>query len=132
MNQEERNILINLQIEKSMSMLEQVQVGLDNSMWDMVANRLYYAIFHAVVALLISRGCQVGTHKGAMIQFQQHFVRTGLFSKEEGHLYSRMQQLREEGDYNCFIQTSEQEITPFVEPTKLLIEKIKMTIVASK
>ena len=132
MNQEERNILINLQIEKSMSMLEQVQVGLDNSMWDMVANRLYYAIFHAVVALLISRGCQVGTHKGAMIQFQQHFVRTGLFSKEEGHLYSRMQQLREESDYNCFIQTSEQEITPFVEPTKLLIEKIKMTIVASK
>ena len=121
---EERKVLVGLQLEKSQSMLQQMQLGIDNEMWDMVANRLYYALFHAVGALLINEGIQVGTHKGAFLRFHEMFVKTGKFSKEESHMYSRLQQLREEGDYNCYIQTSEDEILPFVEPTRQLISKI--------
>lgn len=122
---EERQILVKLQLEKTEAMLLQMQLGIDHRMWDMVANRVYYAVFHAVSALLIDSEIEVGSHKGAAIRFQQHFVRTGIFSSQEAHMYSRLQQLREEGDYNCYIQTSEEEIMAYIEPAKAFILKIE-------
>ena len=124
MNDEDRATIVGLQIEKAQAMLRQAQLGVEHEMWDMVANRLYYAVFHAVSALLIKSGIEVGTHKGAAIRFQMHFVRTGVFTIEESHMYSRLQQLREEGDYNCYIQSSETEILPYLEPAKAFVEKI--------
>lgn len=128
---EERRILVGLQLEKAQSMLVQMQLGIDNRMWDMVANRVYYAVFHAVSALLINSEIEVGSHKGAAIRFQQHFVKTGVFNSQEAHMYSRLQQLREEGDYNCYIRTSEDEIMPYIEQAKSFIQKIEDLLVIS-
>lgn len=125
---EDRNILVGLQIEKAQAMLLQMQVGIEHRMWDMVANRVYYAVFHAVSALLINSEIEVGSHKGAAIRFQKHFVKTGIFSPQEAHMYSRLQQLREEGDYNCYIQTSEEEIMAYIEPAREFIAKIESMI----
>jgi uncharacterized protein (UPF0332 family) len=36
--------------------------------------------------------------------------------------------LRERGDYNCFVDATEDEIVPLIEPLKALIAKIKMKI----
>ena len=63
--------------------------------WDVVANRLYYAVFHAVSALLIKGGYKVGTHKGAMLMFGQNYVKTGIFTAEDSKLYSNLQMMRE-------------------------------------
>lgn len=127
---EERKIVVDLQLEKSQSMLIQMQLGIDNKMWDMVANRVYYAVFHAVSALLINDEIEVGSHKGAAIRFQQHFVKTGIFTPNEAHMYSRLQQLREEGDYNCYIKTNEDEIMLYIEPARAFIKKIEELISA--
>ena len=48
-------------------------------LWDVVANRLYYAVFHAVSALLIKDGHKVNTHKGTLVMFGQNYVKTGIF-----------------------------------------------------
>ena len=45
---EERAILVNLEYEKGKSFLEQAEKIVELGYWDMVANRLYYAMFHAV------------------------------------------------------------------------------------
>lgn len=128
---EERTIVVNLEIEKAKTMLLQTDLSVENKMWDLTANRLYYGAFHAVCALLIYNGIQVGTHKGAQIMLNKEFVQKGIISQEEGHLYARLQQLREEGDYNCYIQTTEEEITPYIDATKSLIAKVEK-LVASK
>lgn len=41
-----------------------------------------------------------------------------------GKLYSQLQTMREKGDYNCIYQTSEDEVTPMIEPATNLIKKI--------
>ena len=96
--------------------------------WDTLVNRMYYAVFHAVSALLIHSSMHVHTHKGALIVFNKEFVRTGIFTVEEGHLFSQLEGLRERGDYNCFIDATEEEIVPLIKPLKALIEKIKQII----
>ena len=89
---------------------------------------MYYAAFHSVSALLIHNAIQVHSHKGAIINFNKEFVRTGIFTIEEGRLFSQLESLRERGDYNCFIDASEEEIVPLIEPLKALIAKIKTLI----
>ena len=128
LSSEERRIIVGLELEKANSMLLQTGMSIENKMWDLTANRLYYAAFHAVCALLIHNGIHVGTHKGAQVMFNKEFVQKGEMSVADNHLFSRLQQLREEGDYNCYIETTKEEIMPYVESTKEFIVKISNLI----
>jgi uncharacterized protein (UPF0332 family) len=121
---EERQIIVQLELEKAQSIMAQIENLRVLKYWDNIANRLYYAIFHAVSALLINDGHSVNTHKGVVVLFGQHYVRTNIFSMDDGKLYSQLQTMREKGDYNCAYQTSEDEIEPLIEPAQILVDKI--------
>lgn len=124
LTEEERKIIVKFELEKAQSIMTQIEALKNLGYWDNVANRLYYAIFHAVSALLIHDGHSVNTHKGVVVMFGQHYVRTGIFNMEDGRLYSQLQTIREKGDYNCVYQTSEEEVLPMITPTTNLIERI--------
>ena len=124
LTEEERRIIVQLEIEKAQSIMAQIESLKVLRYWDNIANRLYYAIFHAVSALLINDGHSVNTHKGVVVLFGQHYIRTGIFDMADGKLYSQLQTMREKGDYNCTYQTSEDEVLPLIEPAHILINKI--------
>ena len=128
LSDEERRIMVELELERAEKIVQQFPTLRDQQYWDTLVNRMYYAAFHAVSALLIHSAMQIHTHRGALIAFNKEFVRTGIFTPEEGQLFSQLEGLRERGDYNCFIDTTEEEIVPMIEPLKALIAKIKSTI----
>ena len=128
LKEEDRRIMVELEWERVSRTLREMQVQLDNELWAMVANRLYYALFHAVSALLITDHHEVGTHRGAVNRFHLYYVKPGIFTYEEGQLYSRLQSLRENGEYNCTIEISRDDAVEKIEPTRQLIEKIKQYI----
>ena len=128
LKEEERRIIVEMELDKAERIFAEQKLLRDGALWGTLANRLYYALFHAVSALLISEGYEVGTHKGAVIRFQQYFVKTKLFSVDDGRFYSQMQTMRENADYNCSYDVSEEEVLERIEPTRLLIEKIKQYI----
>ncbi|MBR1503996.1 MAG: HEPN domain-containing protein [Prevotella sp.] len=125
---EDRRIIVTLELERVDKTLKEMDIQRRNGLWGMVANRLYYALFHAVSALLISDQHEVGTHRGAVNRFSLYYVKTGIFTNEEGRLYSQLQSLREDGDYNCSIDIQQNEAEEKIEPTLKLIEKIKQYI----
>ena len=125
LKEEERRVLITLELEKSEKTLTEMEVQLQNSLWGMAANRLYYALFHAVSALLISDNHDVGTHRGAVNKFSLFYVKTGIFTPAEGRLYSQLQKLREDGDYNCSIDVDQSDVEGKVLPTRQLIAHIR-------
>ena len=128
LKEEDRKVLVMLELEKAEKTLIQLDVQLQAQLWEMAANRLYYSLFHAVSALLINDHHEVGTHRGAVNKFSLYYVKEGVFTKEEGRLYSRLQRLREDGDYNCSIDVEQDEVEEKIEPTRQLIEKIKRYI----
>ncbi|MBO7481799.1 MAG: hypothetical protein J6T63_06805 [Bacteroidales bacterium] len=79
-------------------------------------------------ALLINDGHEVGTHKGAVIRFQQYYVKTQIFSVDDGRFYSQLQTLRESADYNCSFEVAEEDVLSRIESARLFIEKIKKYI----
>ena len=125
---EERQIMVTLEMEKAERFFIQAKKNAEILEWDVVANRLYYSLFHAVSALLIHDGHKVGSHKGAVMVFGQHYVRTGIFTAQEGRFYSQLQTMREKADYNSAWQTTEDIIAPVIEPVGQFIEKIRTRV----
>ena len=88
---------------------------------DVVANRIFYAAFHTVSALLINDHIEVRSHKGAGLMFGQKYVIPGIFSADDGRLYAKLQDLREKSDYNLVYQSSEDEMAPHIEKTRVRV-----------
>lgn len=128
LNEEGRKILVQLQLEKAEKNFSQIEQLRQLGYWDNIANRLYYALFHAVSALLINDGHNISSHRGAVGTFGQLYVLSGVFSVEEGKHYARLQTLREKSDYNCRYEATEEDIAPKIEPTRQLIDKIRRII----
>ncbi len=128
LTQEERAIIVGLELEKADKFLLQATAVASLALWDVVANRIYYAAFHAISALLINDHLEVRSHKGAGLMFGQKYVIPGIFSPDDGHLYAKLQDLREKSDYNLVYQSNEEEMAPLIEKTKDLIERIKAKV----
>lgn len=125
MTDEERDIAACLLIEKAERNFEQAQKNADMGYWDLVANRLYYSVFHAVNALMLMDGIHTGMHKGTSAMFGKHYVLTGKFSREEGILYSRLQTMRERADYQNTFSFPEETGLKLISNTEQLLNRIK-------
>lgn len=94
-----RSLLIKLELEKADKMMNEAKFCATSNMWNLVGNRLYYSIFHGVIALLLKKEVSIRSHKGACRMFSLHYVYTGEFSVDDQVLYSRLQTIRERADY---------------------------------
>ena len=121
---EERKTLVGLEMKKARETYEDIGILINANRLNGAANRMYYAVFHAVCALLINDGHQVNTHKGSHALFNLHYIKTGILPKEYGQLYSQLQTMREESDYNCAYDVEIDELQQRFEPAKRLIEDI--------
>ena len=124
LNDEERQIIVNLEQEKALNTFAELEVLRQAGLWNNIANRLYYAAFHAVSALLIHDHYNVGSHQGAVIMLHQYYVKPGILSKEDGAFYSQLQTMREKSDYNCTYNATEEDTLPRIEQTKQFIDRI--------
>lgn len=128
LNDEERRTMVGLQMEKAYRFMEQAEMVRGLQQWDLAANRYYYACFHAVQALFIYNGLASKTHTGMLSQFGLHFIKTGIIEDRLGAFLTRMEQLREKGDYNCLYSINEEELITIVEPAHELVKVISKLI----
>jgi uncharacterized protein len=90
---------IALYIQNAHEMLEASRVLLDNDFYTSAINRVYYAVFYAANALLVTKGLSQGKHSGVISAFRQHFIKTGLIAPEYSKIYGRLMEDRHESDY---------------------------------
>lgn len=128
LSDEERKIIVSREFQKAVQFMKQAEANAKIEIWDVVANRLYYSVFHAVSALLIKDGHKVGTHKGVVMMFGMYYVKTGLITEDEGALYSQLQTMREKADYNCAFEAREKDIKYMMPLANSLLEKIHKMI----
>ena len=64
MNDQDRHQLINYRIKRAYQTLEEVNILVENKLWNAAINRLYYACYYAAIALLLSHKVVAQTHAG--------------------------------------------------------------------
>lgn len=81
-------------------------------------SRAYYATFHHLRALLLTRGAEAKTHAGALHLFNAELVRPGLFPSAHNRLLAGMQRGRELADYDAAVVFSEEDARALLEDAR--------------
>ena len=117
--------LVAYRLQRADEALEEARLMHQTRHWNTCANRLYYAVFYAVNALLAKNGLAASKHSGVKALFNLHYVKTGAIPKEKGRLYSRLFDLRQEADYLDFVSLDEETVGPLVDEAVEFVEAIR-------
>lgn len=117
--------LINYRLFRAKDTLEDAKLLAEKNRWNSSINRLYYAAYYAVSALLLDADISAATHNGIKSKFSEHFILTGKISKESGKIYSQLFTWRQKGDYDDLFDFDEERVMPYFEPVRVLIETIE-------
>jgi uncharacterized protein (UPF0332 family) len=118
------NELIDYRFRRARETLEEAKIMAQTEHWHGCVNRLYYACFYAVTALLVVRGLSSSKHTGVRALFSTHFVRTGLFPRNLAVLYNTLFDTRQENDYDDFIMLDSEEVLLWLDQAHLFIEEV--------
>ncbi|MCX6278485.1 MAG: HEPN domain-containing protein [Bacteroidetes bacterium] len=99
MNLEKRKEYVKHRIETAHKTVDAARLLSENGFWNSAVNRLYYALFYAVNALLVSNQIYSQSHSGMKSQFSLHFIKSGKLDKKYGKLLSQLYDWRQKGDY---------------------------------
>jgi uncharacterized protein (UPF0332 family) len=119
---------IKYRLQKANETITETKVLLENKFWNTAVNRMYYACFYAVGALLVKNGVETSSHSGSRQKFGQLFVHTGLISREFGKHYSELFEKRQKGDYNDFFDVDEETALRLYQPSVDFIKEIERVI----
>lgn len=115
----------NYRIQKAKDTILEVEKHIQNEFWNTAINRMYYACFYAVSALLVKHGIETSSHKGIRQLFGQMFVKTGKFDTDLAKHYADLFEKRHKGDYNDFFDFDKETVIRLLPVSKKFIEKIE-------
>lgn len=117
--------LIKYRLLRARDTYEDAQILADRSKWNSTINRLYYAAYYAVMAILLDSDLKPTTHNGAKSNFSEYFIKTGTVPKEYGKIYSQLFTWRQKGDYDDLFDFDKDKVMPYFTPVNELISLIE-------
>lgn len=130
--EEKRRVNGNKLMEVSRRNLDEMRTMLKNGHYYGTVNRAYYAMFHAVSALLLLDGKRYKKHKGVITAFGRDYAKIGLVPKEYSELLSKAHDARNKADYDVDVVIDEtmaglycrkaEELVAFIE--SLIAERL--------
>jgi len=106
---EDSKTLVRSRLQQSQDALDEGQILLQSNYYKGSINRSYYAMFYAVLALLVVRQLGTSKHAGAISLFDREFVEVGIFSKEMSVWLHDAFELRLEADYADLMEITSDE-----------------------
>jgi len=125
---EETRILIMYRLERARESFEEAGILLEHGYANTVVNRLYYACFYAVSALLLTRGFSSAKHSGIRSLFHQIFVKSGQIDPELGQLFDRLFDNRQKGDYADLVRFDLNEVRDWYDEAGEFVESVEKVV----
>jgi len=97
-----------------------------------VINRLYYAMFYAVLALLEKKQLGASKHYGAISLFDREFIKGGIFEQELSKTLHRAFELRQRGDYMEQPEITKEDVEEIFPKAMDFVSKIKQCLLGNK
>ena len=120
-----REDLIRYRMARGRETLDEARIMAKAGHWNACVNRLYYACFYAVNALLARQGLSTRKHTGVRSLLNMHFVKPGVVSTDLASLYNDLFVSRTEGDYRDFVRLKESTVRPWIPQAEAFIQRIE-------
>jgi uncharacterized protein len=124
--------LVRYRMERALETLQEARLMLEGGHLHGAANRVYYACFYAVVALLLTKDLSSPKHSGIMALFNRHFIKEGVLPLEMGKFYSSVFDRRLEGDYGAVVELKEEDIRTDLAEAQAFIARIERQLKQSE
>ena len=108
--------------EKSKEAYDNACLLAENKAWNAAINRLYYSCFYVVSALLLKNSIKAQTHAGVKSEFAKNFVKEGIITKEDFHVYSDLIDWRQKGDYGDMFDFDEETVMAVLPAVKHFLQ----------
>lgn len=108
--------------------LRAATVLLDAGLLHDAESRLYYAAYHAAVALLLTQGLEPRSHTGVANLLGLHFVKTGRLDSGDARLFARLQKYRIEADYSAEFVVTRGAIEEDVAACRAFVERVRAAV----
>ena len=129
MNKEQADrILIKLWLEKASDALASARLELAEGHSGFAVNRLYYACFYAVTALLLTAGKQFARHAAVISEFNRAYVKTGQVEVAWSRFYQKLFDDRQESDYIPTATFEPAEVVQRLEQAESFVATIRNLI----
>ena len=116
--------LIRYRLERAQEALGEVKLLAEGEYWNTCTNRLYYACFYVVNALLLAHGLSSSKHSGVRSAFNHRFVKSGIVPKEFGRLYNDLYENRQESDYQDLVRMNHERVNAWFPQVEKFVEAI--------
>ena len=129
MDDETRHAVVAYRLENAHKTLNELPIHIQHELWNTAMNRLYYACFYAVSALLVNHGIDASTHAGVRRMLALHFTKNGKLSIRLSKFYTDLFENRQTGDYEDFIYFDRETVEELYEQAKEFIKAIEGLLV---
>ncbi len=127
MTKEER-ALIEYRMERARETLGEAKIMFDAGRINGYVNRLYYACFYAVSAMLLTRNFSTSKHGYLRSLMHREFVKTGLISKDMGDHFDMLFDNRLKSDYADFIRFKAEDVAGWFDKSQKFVAHIESLI----
>ncbi|MEO8150595.1 MAG: HEPN domain-containing protein [Bacteroidia bacterium] len=128
MDELSKNDLINYRIARARETLNEVHSMVEGGYWNGAVNRLYYACYYSVSAVLLKYDLQAHSHTGVRQMFGLHLVQTKKISRDLAKFYTDIFDKRQTGDYDDFISYNKETLDELIPLATQLIEQLELII----
>ncbi len=128
----EREEIVEYHLSKANEILEEAAHLANKGFWNGVANRLYYACFNSVRAILIHDAIAVHSHSGLKNQFHKNYIKTKMLDEKLGEILNRLMNQRDDADYKVKTKFTEEQIRPNIAEAQKFVNDIRETINQSR
>ena len=125
MTPEDRDAIIAYRLERAMESLQAACLLRDNAMLIPAMNRIYYAMFYAVQALLARDEAVFSKHGQVKGFFNRNYIKTKIFSIETGRLYNMAFEYRQKFDYVDMSMPEKSLIDTYIQDAQFFIMQIR-------
>jgi len=125
---DETKVLVEYRMSRAEECLDEASLLIAHDHTLAFVNRLYYAIFYAVSAFLLSKGFASAKHSGVRALFHRHCVKKSLLDEESGRFYDMLFDTRQKSDYADLVRFPIEEVKPWLDQARSFVKTIKRLI----
>ena len=124
MPEDNRKALSKYRLERAYECIKSAEALETIEDYSTVANRAYYAMFHAMRAVMALDGEDRKKHSGVVAYFQEHYIKSEIFDKDFSYAIKNAFLVRQESDYEDFYVVSKSEAIEQLENAKKFIAAV--------
>ena len=122
---EDKRALSALRMEHARECLTGAEALLKVKDYRGAANRSYYAVFHAMRAVLALDGVDMKHHSGIISEFRRRYIKTELLDKGLSEVIQLQSEYRTSSDYDDFFVLSKEEVTEQVSSAGQFLSELE-------